>query len=58
MGCEFLANKFIGEKGIIFTARYVKKFHEMEQAISQQEVVEQKQEKKSLSQWTPEEIVD
>lgn len=58
LGCDFLANKFTGEKGIIFTARYVKRFHEMEQAISQQKVVEQKQEKKSLSQWTPEEIVD
>lgn len=30
MGCDFLANKFTGEKGIIFTAKYVKKFHEME----------------------------
>ena len=32
MGCEFLANKFNGEKGIVFTARYVKRFHDMEQA--------------------------
>lgn len=31
LGCDFLANKFTGEKGIIFTALYVKKFHEMEQ---------------------------
>lgn len=30
MGCDFLANKFNGEKGIIFTARYVKRFNEME----------------------------
>lgn len=58
MGCEFLANKFTGEKGIIFTARYVKRFHEMEQTISQQKAILQKQEKKKLSQWTPEEIVD
>lgn len=58
LGCDFLANKFTGEKGIIFTARYVKRFHEMEHAISQQKVVEQKQEKRELSQWTPEEIVD
>lgn len=58
MGCEFLANKFTGEKGIIFTARYVKRFHEMEQTISQQKVVEQKQGKRELPQWTPEEIVD
>lgn len=58
LGCDFLANKFTGEKGIIFTARYVKRFHEMEQTISQQKVVEQKQEKRELPQWTPEEIVD
>lgn len=31
LGCDFLANKFTGEKGIIFTARYVKRFNEMEQ---------------------------
>lgn len=30
MGCDFLANKFNGEKGIIFTARYVKRFDDME----------------------------
>lgn len=30
LGCDFLANKFAGEKGIIFTARYVKRFNEME----------------------------
>ena len=33
MGCEFLAHKFIGEKGIIFTAKYVKRFNEMEQVL-------------------------
>ena len=36
MGCELLANKMTGEKGILFTARYVKKFNEMEKAIEQQ----------------------
>lgn len=30
MGCNFLANKFNGEKGIIFTAKYVKRFDDME----------------------------
>jgi phage regulator Rha-like protein len=34
MGCDFLANKFTGEKGILFTAKYVKKFHEMEAAFT------------------------
>ncbi|KPU43008.1 phage regulatory protein Rha [Oxobacter pfennigii] len=35
MGCEFIANKFTGEKGILFTAKYVKRFNEMEQALRQ-----------------------
>lgn len=33
LGCDFLANKFTGEKGVIFTAKYVKRFHEMEDAL-------------------------
>ena len=33
MGCEFLANKFTGEKGVVFTAKFVKRFHEMEEVI-------------------------
>lgn len=33
MGCELLANKMTGEKGILFTARYVAKFNAMEKAI-------------------------
>ena len=49
LGCEFLANKFTGEKGILFTARYVKRFHEMEQALA---------ESSKYPQLTPEEIVD
>lgn len=34
-GCEFLANKFQGEKGIIFTAKYIDRFHQMEDIIKQ-----------------------
>ena len=33
MGCELLGNKQQGEKGILFTAKYVERFNEMEQAI-------------------------
>lgn len=33
LGCDFLANKFTGEKGILFTAKYVKRFHEMEEQL-------------------------
>lgn len=29
MGCDLLANKMTGEKGILFTAKYVKRFNEM-----------------------------
>lgn len=35
MGCDFLANKFTGEKGIIFTAKYVKRFDEMEDKLKE-----------------------
>ncbi|MCL2516929.1 MAG: Rha family transcriptional regulator [Oscillospiraceae bacterium] len=31
MGCELIANKLIGEKGILFTVAYVRKFNDMEQ---------------------------
>ncbi|MHB9946937.1 hypothetical protein CF095_16380 [Clostridium botulinum] len=34
-GCEVLANKFTGEKGIIFTAKYVEKFNKMEKQLVQ-----------------------
>lgn len=33
-GCEMVANKLTGEKGVIFTAQYVKAFNEMEQKVS------------------------
>ena len=36
-GCEFLANKFTGEKGVIFTARYINRFHEMQDILAKQE---------------------
>ena len=33
-GCEFIAHKCTGKKGTVFTARYINRFHEMEQEIS------------------------
>lgn len=33
-GCEFIANKLTGVKGAIFTAKYINRFHEMEEAVS------------------------
>ena len=32
-GCEFIAHKMTGAKGIEFTARYINRFHEMEEAL-------------------------
>lgn len=32
-GCEMLAHKMTGEKGIIFTAKYIERFHTMEEYI-------------------------
>lgn len=36
LGCDMLANKMTGEKGIMFTAKYVKRFNQMEQYIKNQ----------------------
>lgn len=35
LGCDFLANKSTGEKGVLFTARYVKRFYEMEHQVKE-----------------------
>lgn len=40
-GCEFLANKFTGEKGVVFTARYINRFHEMQDMILEQAAVQE-----------------
>ena len=44
-GCEFLAHKSTGEKGRLFTHRYMERFKEMEQIIEQgsQQVITAKQ---------------
>ena len=57
-GCDFIAHKMTGIKGTELTVKYIERFHEMEQAISQQKVVEQKTKNKSLAEYTPEKIVD
>ena len=36
-GCEFIANKLTGIKGTQFTARYINRFHEMEDIITEQQ---------------------
>ena len=35
LGCEFIGHKLIGIKGTDFTARYIIKFHEMEDQFSE-----------------------
>lgn len=34
-GCEFIAHKLTGTKGTAFTARYINRFYDMEQALQQ-----------------------
>ena len=34
-GCELLANKLSGKRGILFTQAYVERFNEMEEVIGQ-----------------------
>lgn len=36
-GCEFIAHKTTGTKGTIFTARYINRFWEMEEALNRDE---------------------
>lgn len=36
-GCEFIANKLTGAKGISFTAKYINRFHDMEDYIKDSE---------------------
>lgn len=33
-GCELIAHKMTGQKGVLFTAEYINRFHEMEQQLS------------------------
>lgn len=37
-GCDMVANKMTGEKGVLFTAAYVTKFEQMEQTMKQQQI--------------------
>lgn len=36
-GCEFIAHKLTGTKGTVFTARYINRFHEMQDILEEQE---------------------
>ncbi|MDE5946523.1 MAG: Rha family transcriptional regulator [Oscillospiraceae bacterium] len=41
-GCEMIANKLTGQKGVAFTALYINAFHEMEEHIKQTERIKNK----------------
>lgn len=49
-GCEFIAHKMTGQKGTAFTARYINRFHDMEDVIK--EGIAQKKEKFDSSNRT------
>lgn len=36
-GCEFIAHKMTGKRGALFTATYINRFHEMEQALKERQ---------------------
>ena len=38
-GCEFIAHKMTGAKGTVFTALYINRFHEMEEALLDQKAI-------------------
>ncbi|MDD4376514.1 MAG: Rha family transcriptional regulator, partial [Clostridia bacterium] len=42
-GCEFIAHKLTGVKGAAFTARYINKFHDMEDVIDGKRIMSKKE---------------
>jgi Rha family phage regulatory protein len=38
MGCELCAHKLTGERGVLFTAAYIRRFHELEQAETERKI--------------------
>ena len=51
MGCELLSHKMTGKKGIIFSAKYVKRFNEMEKQLHQLLLQQLQQEVKVLTNY-------
>lgn len=46
-GCDMVANKMTGEKGVLFTAEYVTRFEEMEKQLQQPRVLSEKEQLKA-----------
>lgn len=38
-GCEFIAHKCTGKKGVVFTARYINRFHELEEKANKNKLI-------------------
>lgn len=38
-GCEFIAHKCTGQKGVVFTARYIDRFHELEENANKNRLI-------------------
>lgn len=38
-GCEFIAHKCTGKKGVVFTARYINRFHELEEKANKNRLI-------------------
>lgn len=58
-GCDMVANKMTGEKGVLFTAAYVTKFEEMEKSLNQPKILSEKEQlmaSMKLSITTAEEV--
>lgn len=49
-GCDMVANKMTGEKGIVFTAQYVTQFEEMEKTITKKHFDELKERRVAVMQ--------
>jgi len=47
-GCDMVANKMTGEKGVLFTATYVTRFEEMENANAPRQLTEKEQLRASM----------
>ena len=52
MGCEMIANKLTGEKGILFSAKYVEAFNDMQDALEEVETTVQKNGVLTEQEWS------
>ena len=51
-GCDMVANKMTGEKGVLFTAAYVTKFEEMERTLNKPKVLSEREQRMEMLKLT------